>query len=49
MSKIPILRFTELPLLRHGKSLGPSAPIAYATSVSLPDEAVAWQGMHHRE
>ena len=32
------------PLLRHSKSLGPSAPIAYATSVSLPDEAVAWQG-----
>ena len=24
------------------KSLGPSAPIAYATSVSPPDEAVAW-------
>ena len=26
------------------KSLGPSAPIAYATSVSPPDEAVAWAG-----
>ena len=24
------------------KSIGPSAPIAYATSVSPPDEAVAW-------
>ena len=24
------------------KSLGPSAPIAYATSVSPPNEAVAW-------
>ena len=26
------------------KSLGPSAPIAYATYVSPPDEAVAWPG-----
>ena len=26
------------------KSFGPSAPIAYATSVSPPDEAVAWPG-----
>ena len=26
------------------KSFGPSAPIAYATYVSPPDEAVAWQG-----
>ena len=26
------------------KSIGPSAPIAYATSVSPPDEAVAWPG-----
>ena len=26
------------------KSVGPSAPIAYATSVSPPDEAAAWQG-----
>ena len=26
------------------KSLGPSAPIAYATSVSPPDEAAAWPG-----
>ena len=26
------------------KSIGPSAPIAYATSVSPPDEAVAWLG-----
>ena len=24
------------------KSFGPSAPIAYATSVSTPDEAVGW-------
>ena len=30
------------PLLRHSKSFGPSAPIAYATYVSPPDEAVAW-------
>ena len=30
------------PLLRHSKSVGPSAPIAYATSVSPPDEAAAW-------
>ena len=33
-----------LPLLRYSKSIGPSAPIAYATSVSPPDEAVAWPG-----
>ena len=26
------------------KSVGPSAPIAYATSVSPPEEAVAWPG-----
>ena len=26
------------------KSVGPSAPIAYATSVSPPDEAIAWLG-----
>ena len=26
------------------KSVGPSAPIAYATSVSPPNEAVAWPG-----
>ena len=26
------------------KSFGPSAPIAYATYVSPPDEAVAWPG-----
>ena len=26
------------------KSFGPSAPIAYATSVSPPNEAVAWPG-----
>ena len=32
------------PLLRQSKSFGPSAPIAYATSVSPPDEAVAWPG-----
>ena len=36
--------FTELLLLRHSKSVGPSAPIAYATSVSPPDEAIAWPG-----
>ena len=35
---------TGLLLLRHSKSFGPSAPIAYATSVSPPDEAVAWPG-----
>ena len=29
-------------LLRHSKSVGPYAPIAYATSVSPPDEAIAW-------
>ena len=33
-----------MPLLRHSKSFGPSAPIAYATSVSPPDEAIAWPG-----
>ena len=27
------------------KSFGPSAPIAYASSVSPPDEAVAWPGV----
>ena len=32
------------PLLGHSKSFGPSAPIAYATSVSPPNEAVAWSG-----
>ena len=31
-------------LLRQSKSFGPSAPIAYATSVSPPNEAVAWPG-----
>ena len=30
------------PLLGHSKSVGPSAPIAYATYVSPPDEAAAW-------
>ena len=30
------------PLLKHSKSVGPSAPIAYATYVSPPDEAAAW-------
>ena len=39
--------FTELPLLRHSKSFGPSAPIAYATSVSPPDEAIAWPGRRY--
>ena len=33
-----------LHLLEHSKSVGPSAPIAYATSVSPPNEAVAWPG-----
>ena len=31
-------------LLRHSKSIGLSAPIAYATSVSPPNEAAAWPG-----
>ena len=31
-------------LLRHSKSFGPSAQIAYATSVSPPNEAAAWPG-----
>ena len=31
-------------LLRHSKSFGPSAPIAYATSVSPPNEAAARPG-----
>ena len=39
-ASIPIAA-TLKPLLRHSKSFGPSAPIAYATSVSPPDEAVA--------
>ena len=42
-ASIPIAA-TLKPLLRHSKSVGPSAPIAYATSVSPPDEAVAWPG-----
>ena len=29
------------------KSFGPSAPIAYATYVSPPDEAVAWPGRRY--
>ena len=29
------------------KSFGPSAPIAYATSVSPPDEAIAWPGCRY--
>ena len=29
------------------KSVGPSAPIAYATSVSPPDEAVVWLGRRY--
>ena len=37
-----LIAATLKPLLRHSKSVGPSAPIAYATSVSPPDEAVAW-------
>ena len=39
-----LIAATLKPLLRHSKSVGPSAPIAYATSVSPPDEAVAWPG-----
>ena len=42
-ASIPIAA-TLKPLLRHSKSFDPSAPIAYATSVSPPDEAVAWPG-----
>ena len=38
---IPVTATLEL-LLRYSKSVGPSAPIAYATSVSPPDEAIAW-------
>ena len=34
-------------LLKHSKSFGPSAPIAYATSVSPPDEAAAWPGCRY--
>ena len=37
-----LIAATLKPLLRHSKSVGPSAPIAYATSVSPPDEAVTW-------
>ena len=36
-----------LNLLRHSKSVGPSAPSAYATSVSPPDEAIAWPGRRY--
>ena len=36
------LATTLQPLLGHSKSFGPSAPIAYATSVSPPNEAIAW-------
>ena len=36
-----------LHLLGHSKSIGPSAPIAYATSVSPPDEAIAWPGRRY--
>ena len=35
------LAATLEPLLGHSKSIGPSAPIANATSVSPPNEAVA--------
>ena len=38
------LATTLQPLLEQSKSVDPSAPIAYATSVSPPDEAVAWPG-----
>ena len=37
----PHCSYVGLPL-RQSKSFGPSAPIAYATSVSPPDEAAAW-------
>ena len=36
-----------LHLLGHSKSIGPSAPIAYATSVSPPDEAIARPGRRY--
>ena len=36
--------YRHKPLLKHSKSFGPSAPIAYATYVSPPNEAVAWPG-----
>ena len=40
---VPILLCCNIELLlRQSKSFGPSAPIAYATSVSPPDEAAAW-------
>ena len=29
------------------KSFGPSAPIAYASSVSPPNEAIAWPGCRY--
>ena len=37
-----------LNLLRHSKSFSPGAPIAYATSVSPPNEAIAWPGCRCR-
>ena len=39
--------YRHKPLLKHSKSFGPSAPIAYATSVSPPDEAAAWPGCRY--
>ena len=42
-ASIPVTATFE-PLLRHSKSFDPSAPIAYATSVSPPNEAAAWPG-----
>ena len=36
--------YRHKPLRKHSKSFGPSAPIAYATCVSPPDEAAAWPG-----
>ena len=36
-----------LHLLGHSKSVSPSALIAYATSVSPPDEALAWPGRRY--
>ena len=39
-----VLRDFFSALHRHSKPFGPSAPIAYATSVSPPNEAAAWPG-----
>ena len=39
--------YRHKPLLKHSKSFGPSAPIAYATCVSPPNEAAAWPGCRY--